>query len=188
MTPMDPQELADRLARYDDTFKKASVDQYGNQLPDPGTYQTLFRDVDFFESKAGKAFLKLTFEVTFDDQWRGHAIEKIYPLEFDDDREAELKLGFLKKDLLTLGVDTAAEDFSLTLVRPGSPIWDGVLDVPVEVAVVESKKVDTQTGKAYRNAYLNARLGGPVRGDLPSTVEPVPSVAQGAFDENDPPF
>jgi hypothetical protein len=184
MTPID--NLEDRLARYDDTFKKASVDAYGNQLPDPGTYQAVFREVDFFESKAGYAFLKLVFEVTFDDEWRGHRIEKIYQLEFDDEAKAALKLGFLKKDLLTLGVDTQADDFSLTMVRPGSPVWDGVLDVPVEVAVVDSKKVDEKTGRPFRNAYLNARLGGPISQDVPNTVDPVAPVASVAGDDDIP--
>jgi hypothetical protein len=66
------------------------------------------------------------------------------------------------KDLKTLGVKTDDPDFSLALIRPGSPIWDGCLGAPYELAVVESKKVNDRTGKPYVNLYLNERLGGPL--------------------------
>jgi hypothetical protein len=74
------------------------------------------------------------------------------------------------KDLKTLGVKTDDPDFSLALIRPGSPIWDGCLGAPYELAVVESKKVNDRTGKPYVNLYLNERLGGPLTPDVPSDV------------------
>ena len=56
------------------------------------------------------------------------------------------------------------------MVRPGSPIWDAVLDVPVEISIKDSKKVNPDTQRPFRNCYLDARTGDP----LPKGVEPLP--------------
>lgn len=177
MSPID--NLEQRLAAVDQQFKAApSEPGYGDRLPEPGTYQGILRTIDFFEAKAtGQAYLKLVFEVVNDPAYNGLEVEVIHPLEPDGPADfVEMKYGFLKKDLKTLGIDVDSDEFSLTQVRPGSPIWDDVLDVPVEFAVVESKKVNQETGKPWKNVYLNERLGGPLPADVPNTLEPQPQV------------
>lgn len=183
MSPID--NLEERLAKLDESFKAAPADGYFNDLPEPGVYQAIFREVDFFEGKTnGEAFLKLTFEVVLDKAYAGREIGLIHSLEPQGTRDfVEMKLGFLKKDLKTLGVPVDEEDFSLTQVRPGSTIWEPVLDVPVEIAVKESKKLNPNTGKPYINAFLDARLGAPLpQGQLPGSdisatndLQPAPS-------------
>jgi hypothetical protein len=100
--------------------------------------------------------------------------------------EVQQKLGFLKRDLKTLGIDVEAEDFSMGLVRPGSPIWDVALNCPYDLAVKTSTSTDKE-GKPYRNLYVNARLGGPLTGDVPADV-PVPSVSRPGDGDDDVPF
>jgi hypothetical protein len=90
------------------------------------------------------------------------------------------------KDLKTLGVKTDDPDFSLALIRPGSPIWDGCLGAPYELAVVESKKVNDRTGKPYVNLYLNERLGGPLTPDVPSDIGGAPAAPPSTPVSEDP--
>jgi hypothetical protein len=71
-------------------------------------------------------------------------------------------LGFLKKDLATLGVAVDSDEFSFNHIRPGNPMWDGLLDSQVEIAVVASKKTNPDTGEPYRNAYVNFLIAGPM--------------------------
>lgn len=164
---MPIQDLEKRLAALDENFKAASSEGGGyGELPEPNDYQAVFREVDFFEAKqTGEAFIKLIFEVVLSKDYQGHEIALIHSLEPQGDEAFRtMKFGFLKKDLKTLGVDVDAEDFSLALVRPGSSIWDPVMDVPVEITVKDSKKLNDKTGRPYRNAYLNSRLGDPLPG------------------------
>jgi hypothetical protein len=71
-------------------------------------------------------------------------------------------------------------------VRPGSPIWDVALNCPYDLAVKTSTSTDKE-GKPYRNLYVNARLGGPLTGDVPADV-PVPSVSRPGDGDDDVPF
>jgi hypothetical protein len=183
---IDPDELAARLDRLDESFKNAPADPgYAKSLPAPGIYQGLLREVDFFEAKSdGSAFLKIVYEITIsqDPQYKGWPLEMIYSLEPPPEL-AEMKLGFLKRDLRTLGIDVEADDFSFAQVRPGSAIWDAVLDVPVELAVVESKKLDEKTGKPFVNVYLNERLGDALPSDVPFDFPEGEAVAAGKDDD-----
>jgi hypothetical protein len=202
-------DLDRRMAQLDDQLDGARkyADDTSNWLPDPGTYQGILNDVDFFEQKKppeGKAWLKLTWELqhtgSHDAEYAGLTVSKLYDLEPHlaaksippSTEEIQRKIGFMLKDLKTLGVKTDDPDFSLALIRPGSPIWDGCLGAPYELAVVESKKVNDRTGKPYVNLYLNERLGGPLTPDVPSDAPVVatadPSKAYVPTDESDIPF
>jgi hypothetical protein len=173
-----------RIAALSDSFKNAPSDGGGfiNELPEPGEYQAVFRYVDFFEQKnpPNAAFLKLAFEIVFDTKYQGREVELIYNLEphkpapgkaAPTKEELEMKLGFLKADLKKLGVAVDEDDFTLAQVRPGGSIWDPIMDVPVEISVRDSKKTNPNTGRPYRNAYLNTRTGDP----LPKGQQPIPS-------------
>jgi hypothetical protein len=188
--------LEERLAKLDESFKAASSEGgYSNQLPEPGIYQALFREVDFFEAKqTGAAFLKLVFEIVTGEKYKGWPVELIHPLE-PDPEIAETKFQYLKRDLKTLGIPVDEDDFSLAQVRPGSEIWTPIFDVPVEIEVKQSKKLNPNTGQPYVNAYLQARLGDPlpkaVQSQLGSDVPagekdmaPVPAIP----DDDPPPF
>jgi hypothetical protein len=202
-------DLDRRMAQLDDQLDGARkyADDTSNWLPDPGTYQGILNDVDFFEQKKapeGKAWLKLTWELqhtgSHDAEYAGLTVSKLYDLEPHlvagpipaSTEEVQRKIGFMLKDLKTLGVKTDDPDFSLALIRPGSPIWDGCLGAPYELAVVESKKINERTGKPYVNLYLNERLGGPLTPDVPSNVSPddfAPPVQAGsAVPDDDIPF
>jgi hypothetical protein len=180
--PLD--DLEDRLSSLDELWKTAKTDgPSGNWLPEEdGDYQGILVQVDFFEQKkepVGKAWLKLIWELqetnAGDRQYAGMQVSKLYDLEPQlvsgrvpaSTEEVQQKLGFLKRDLKTLGIDVEAEDFSMGLVRPGSPIWDVALNCPYDLAVKTSTSTDKE-GKPYRNLYVNARLGGPLTGDVPA--------------------
>lgn len=200
--PID--DFESRMAQLDDTFKNAPSDGGGffNELPEPGTYQAILRAVDFFEQKnpPNCAFLKIIYEVVFDPKYNGAEVEMVYNLEpqkVSRPEEVQMKLGFLKSDLKKLGVDVDSDDFSLTMVRPGGDIWDQVFDVPVELAIKDSKKLNEQTGRPYRNAYLNTRTGDPLpkgaagmataMSDLPvQPIEDTPPPAEPDADEKIP--
>jgi hypothetical protein len=188
--PLD--DLEDRLSSLDELWKTAKTDgPSGNWLPDEdGDYQGILVQVDFFEQKkepVGKAWLKLIWELqetnSSDRQYAGMQVSKLYDLEPQlvsgrvpaSTEEVQQKLGFLKRDLKTLGIDVEAEDFSMGLVRPGSPIWDVALNCPYDLAVKTSTSTDKE-GKPYRNLYVNARLGGPLTGDVPADV-PAPATS-----------
>jgi hypothetical protein len=126
--PLD--DLEDRLSSLDELWKTAKTDgPSGNWLPDDdGDYQGILVQVDFFEQKkepVGKAWLKLIWELqetnADDRQYAGMQVSKLYDLEPQlvsgrvpaSTEEVQQKLGFLKRDLKTLGIDVEAEDFSM---------------------------------------------------------------------------
>lgn len=175
--------LEESLGQMDDAFRKAPADVDPFAFPEPGVYQGVVLAIDFFERKEAPndAFLKITVQIQLDPKYAGRTVDFVHPLEPHltlSPERSEQKLSFLKKDLKTLGIDVEAEDFSLAAVRPGSSLWDDVLDAPVEIAVVDSKKVNPNTGKPYRNAYINERLGAPIS-DLgqPEVFKPEPTPA-----------
>lgn len=175
---MGLENLDERLKAQDEKFKNAPEGGGFPQLPEPGWYSCILRAVDFFEAKSnGAAFLKIIYEVALDAKYQGTNIEVLYNLEpgipFPDkpaptEESIEQTLGFLKKDLRTLGIDVDDPSFGLEYVVPGSVIWDGLLDVPVAIDVVDSKKVNPTTNKPYRNAYLRERLGEPLEMAAPA--------------------
>lgn len=182
MTDMDPADLAARLKALDSDFADAPiVDDDPYALPEPGIYQCVLDRIDYFEAKStGDPFLKWVFVVKLDPKYDGREIDLIYNLGASGTPEdRKRRLGFLKRDLAKLGIDPEEEGFSLSSLHPGSSVWDQVLDAPCVIAVVDSKKTNPNTGKPYRNAYLNERLGAPLQeSDIPSDpVLPVASVA-----------
>lgn len=178
MTPID--NLQERLAKMETFFESAPETTDPFSLPDPGTYEARLREIDFFEAKAtGAAFVKLCFDLTH----LSKSVDIVHCLEpqvlnpSSTPEQVEAKYSYLKKDLITLGVDVAADDFTLASVRPGSAIWAPVLDAICILSVRESKKLDPTTGKAYRNLYLDTR----VSSDVPTSMEPVaPPLPAGA--------
>jgi hypothetical protein len=167
--------LEESLTAMDDAFAKAPADTDPYALPEPGVYQAMVRQIEFFERKnpPNDAFLKIKFEIVHDAKYEGRGVDLVHPLELHltdaKYEDIERKLSFLKKDLKTLGLPVEDDNFSLAEIRPGAPMWDDVLDVPVELAIVDSKKINDQTGKPYRNLYLNQRLGAPIS-DVPTTA------------------
>lgn len=184
-------DLEQSLQNLNDAFKEASTDSDPYALPEPGVYQAVVRAIDFFEAKnpPNDAYLAIKMEIVFDAKYAGRNVDIVHGLEphlrFDSER-VQQKLGFLKKDLATLGIDVEADDFSLAQVRPGAEMWDGVLDAPVELAVVDSKKINDKTGKPYRNVYLNQRLGEALGSDL--TPKGAAPAAPTYADTDDVPF
>lgn len=168
-------DLEQSLEAMDAAFAKAPAEHDPFALPEPGIYQAVVEGVDFFEAKnpPNDAFLKLQFRIVHDAKYDGRGVDIVHGLEphlrYSEPEDIQRRLTSLKKDLKTLGVEVDHDDFSLTAVRPGSPLWDDILDAPVELAVVDSKKLNPQTGKPYRNLYLNARLGLPIGSDIPTT-------------------
>lgn len=185
---LDP-DLAAKLAALDAEFKDAPTPGL-DDMPEPGDYQALLKSIDTFEGKKDSTqYLKLVYEIVHDPSYAGREVDFIYlwvPDPSIPDEEVRRRLGFLKADLQTLGVDTDADDFSYASVYPGSDFWDGLLDTPVAIAVRDSKKTNPETGRAYRNAYLNERLGGPLTSDIPNTIPPVEPVAAQPENGQDP--
>ena len=183
MPELDPADLAARLKELDSDFADAPIeDDDPFALPPPGIYQCILDRIDYFESHAGDPFLKWVFVVKLDPVYAEREISLIYNLGASGTAEdRKRRLGFLKRDLAKLGVNPEEEGFSLSDLHPGSPVWDKVLDAPCVIAVVDSKKTNPSTGKPYRNAYLNERLGAPLQeSDVPSDLPvgaAVPSVA-----------
>lgn len=157
MSPID--NLEERLASLNTLFKDAPDEFDPYALPEPGFWPSTLQAVDFFESKAGAAFLKLIFSVDgFGTVDIIHNLEPHIGMASPTPENIERKFSFLKKDLITLGVDLTREGFTLAMVRPGSPIWDGVLDSRVMIVVRDAKKLNPDTGKPYRNAYLDHKI------------------------------
>lgn len=156
----DISNLDERLAALNTDFKAAPVatDDSKFDLPPDGDYQAVVNRWDFFESKKDELFLKTEYLVQHYPEHAGAQIDLIYSLE-DPER-----FQYLKKDLATLGADVDSLD--LTELRPGSPTLEGLCDTPVLLRVATSKKTNPNTGKPYRNAYLQERFGGPLTSDV----------------------
>lgn len=201
-------DLDARLNDLDQHFKEASSDDFTNQLPEPGEYATVFRDVDTFESKgsdktpAGVLFLKHTYEITLGDE-AGRTIDFIYNLEPHkvlgaipaSEEELQQKLSFLKRDMKKLGFPVDDEDFSLSDLLPHNGGYDDKFGTPCLIAVRDSKKVNPQTNKPYRNAYLQQTMGEPLPSDIPDPTsdfsnpeQPSKEPAGGVPDDDDIPF
>ena len=159
LTADDPR--FDELKQYDDAFRNAKAEGGNYDLPPDGTYQAIVDRFDFFENRDGdRLFLKTELTVQNHPDESGRLIEIIHQLN-DPDR-----VEWLKKHLHRLGVPV--EEISVSQLRPGSEVLAAVCDVPVQVEVKTSdrKKDD---GTPYRNAYVNQRLGPPLRQDVQRT-------------------
>lgn len=180
--------IEDRLKALDSDFKKAKEPAAGggSWMPEEdGDYQVIVERFDTFSNKDKTSlFLKAELKIANDRDYDGQVMEKVWPL---DDPE---KMGYLKRDLRTMGLNPDDDDFSFgnLLIELRS-----VLDVPLMVAVVTSNRVNEKTGENYRNIYLNQRLGAPLRrndvertgkSDIPATVPPT----AGDDDEDPIPF
>lgn len=173
----DIPNLEERLAKMRDPFKEATVE--GNyEWPEDGTYQALVRGFDVFEGNStGHVYLKTELEIALDPKYTGRQVETIHDLE-DPER-----LSWLKKHLASLGVNVEAYDFDIVQVRPGSELLHSLLDVPVEIVIKTSNKKNEQTGKYYRNCYVNERLGNPMPHADSQAASDVPADTEGLTQE-----
>lgn len=170
--------LEERLAAMQPAFTEASADTGSPFEPPPdGDYQALVKRFDFFESKAGQAFLKTEMEVVHDQAYNGREVSVVHNLE-DPER-----INYLKRHLDILGADVKGLD--LRLIRPGSELLGSLCDTPVEITVKTSDRVD-KDGKPYRNIYVNRRLGEPIRSDVPAPAPAAVSTATVIDDEKIP--
>lgn len=171
--------LKAKLEALDAEFKDAPTGF--DNLPEDGTYQALLKSIDTFEGKQDStSYLKLVFEVAHDPKYKGTEIDKVYtwiPDPYMPEEQKAKRLGAFKKDLQTLGIDTNSEDFSYTAVYPGSSFWDDLLDVPVELAIKRSERINEKTGMPFVNVWLNERLGASLGSDIPSDLPKVETVA-----------
>ena len=166
----------DRLSSVQDAFDKASdTDPDPFALPEPGDYGATVDSFDIIDSSKGLLF-KTTLTIINDQQYAGRQVDTIHNLE------DQKRIDYLKSHLAKLGANTAgirlAED-----LRPGSDFLRGLLDVVVEIAIKDSKKINPNTDKPYRNVFVNQRIGsvsdipGPATDDF---VHP----NQGSMDED----
>jgi hypothetical protein len=143
-------DFTDRLSAMQSAFKEAEVDADPFALPEPGDYQALVNEFDIFETDSGLLF-KTRFQIINDPVYSGRFADTIHNLE------DPARIGFLKTHLSRLGADVSNLD--LADLRPGSEYLREFLDVTCDIAVKDSKKTNPNTGKPYRNVYLNGRLG-----------------------------
>lgn len=103
------------------------------EIPD-GVYQVNVHEACFKRSKAGNLLFLIVFEV-LDSNYAGRKIFKNYVLKPES-------LGFLKADLLTLGM----------VVKNLSELDQQVYDLLDTVAFVTLKR---KTGSEFQNCYVN---------------------------------
>ena len=125
----------DRLSSVQDAFDKASdTDPDPFALPEPGDYGATVDSFDIIDSSKGLLF-KTTLTIINDQQYACRQVDTIHNLE------DQKRIDYLKSHLAKLGANTAcirlAED-----LRPGSDFLRGLLDVVVEIAIKDSKKVN----------------------------------------------
>lgn len=147
------------------------------QGPAPdGVYEAILRSFEFIEGKNGvDIYLKVWFDHAHSD-YEGQQ-ESTFHSMTDPDR-----LDWLKTHLSRLGLDAESPGFNLADVHPGSPLLEGLLDRPYQIAIKTSKKLDKE-GLPYRNVYVNKCLGPPVVSDVP--VPEITHVAQPKLDDDD---
>jgi hypothetical protein len=180
--------IEDRLAALDGDFKAAKEPSRGggSWMPDEdGDYQVIVERFDTFTNKAKTAlFLKAELKIANDREYDGQVMEKVWELDNPD------RMGYLKRDLRTMGLNPDDDDFSFGNLLTE---LESVLDVPLMVAVVTSDRMNEKTNEYYRNIYINQRLGAPLRrddvertgaSDVPATVP----AGSGVADDDDIPF
>jgi len=174
--------LETRLAPLDQAFANAKPMLVRGELPPDGVYQGVIDDFDFIEAnKTGELFLKTIVKLA-GDEYGGQTIDKLNALE-DPER-----FDMLKTHLDRMGVDTAQlklSEIEQVLVR--------LTDVPVQLTIKTSDKVNPKNGQPYRDWYVDKRLGSPLRqqADVPADTDGLPGlepqpVAAAAADETIP--
>jgi hypothetical protein len=132
-------DLANRLSQFDGQYEAAVAPEGGQKADLPeGKYQTTCEGGEAFEAKTtGRLYLKIAFCV-MDGPMKGSSAVKLYAL---DDPE---KFGFLKKDLLNLGIGIT----KLSELEDALPKLRGI-----EQSVTAKKSKDGQ----FTNYWLNGR-------------------------------
>lgn len=190
MTDIDPAALAERMRQKQEKFDQAKVTSgYSQDWPPDGSYQALIRRFDFFEPKAPRAdgttaYLKTEFDIANHPEHDGRTVETIHALDSDEGWRIEA----LKTHFDRLGIDVATLD--LTELVPGSDTLQGLLDVPVEIAIKTSDQIDEKSGEPYRNLYVNKRLGDKLgsNGDVPAEAPTHAAAARSGRSDDEIPF
>lgn len=166
---IDPDKLAERLAKLDENFKAAPSAGPGD-FPEDGTYDAVLDEWRFAETKdKHAALLVMSVQVVHDPKYAGWKVDKLWNLEPNvqdpslDAEEVRMRLGFLKRDLKRFGIDVDGPEFALSDVRPGSPILEDQLDRTVEIVV--------KTKGDYTNVYIN-HVGDKVPGGAKALATP----------------
>ena len=164
-------DLEERLGAMNSSWQQAKSDGggFGDTIED-GVYQAIVDRWDWFERKSdGHAFLKVELKIAHNQLEGGKTAETVWDLE-DPSR-----IGYLKRDLATLGLEV--EDYSQLEKQLAT-----LLDVPVEIKLVSKQKGD----RTFQNVYINDRLGDPMRSDLPT--EPIERPVAAHKSDDDIPF
>lgn len=165
----DANTLDERLAPVAGTYRETKVREPG-ELPPDGDYQARVEKFDIWESQKGELFLSTILMVVGGEEARAE-IKTIHSLENVD------RLDFLKRHLMTLGVDEPDELRGLR-----SRLGDVVGRI-VEVRVSTSTKDNPSTGKPYRNAYVNKVIS-----STPTDASDFKPAASAVADDDDIPF
>lgn len=127
-------DIMDELKTYDEAYENASAEGAKADLA-PGQYVLRVKDGEVFKSKDGRIYLKLNLQVS-EGESTGLTVSKLYALD------APEKLGWLKKDMFTMGV----------MVQKLSQLHEQITKIIGLALVVEVKL----NGK-YTNYYINGR-------------------------------
>ncbi len=108
----------------------------------PGDYQAIVYKFDTFEGK-DNLFLKTVLQIA-SGEYAGAQVETVHALDIEE------RLPWLKKHVNALGLDSESFEYEDLL-----SVLAGVLDNVVEIAVVQSKKINPSTNEPYVNVYVN---------------------------------
>jgi hypothetical protein len=135
-----------------------------DEPPPPSTYESLFRDFDIFESKAGKMTLRLSWRVLSGPQ-RDHEWSHVQSLEELDDRgDPNPALPITARILETMGVDI------VRVSQYEGPRALNELRRELEAQKGSNYEVEVKRNGAYVNTTPKSRIGGGTTTSSPSST------------------